>query len=209
MAAGFTPSRADDLAVIRTALAGNDTIWGSDYVDLLDGFNGNDTIRAWGGNDRVYGEAGADTLEGMVGSDMLDGGTGSDRIIGGAGNDVIYGGIGNDNLTGGVGNDYFVFNTALGSSNIDRISDFNVAADTVRIDNGVMPGLGTHLGTLSSAMFWKSAAGVAHDSNDRIIYETDTGKLFYDSNGNAAGGSHHFATLAPNLALTNADFAVI
>jgi hypothetical protein len=42
-----------------------------------------------------------------------------------------------------------------------------------------------------------------------VIYETDTGKLFYDSNGSAAGGSVHIATLGPNLGLTRADFFVI
>ena len=43
----------------------------------------------------------------------------------------------------------------------------------------------------------------------RIIYETDTGKLFFDANGSAAGGKTQFATLDPGLALTNADFVVI
>ncbi|MGO4842881.1 calcium-binding protein, partial [Rhizobiaceae sp. 2RAB30] len=87
--------------------------------------------------------------------------------------------------------------------------DFNVPQDTIRLDNAVMAGLGTTLGTLAAAKFWKSATGLAHDADDRIIYETDTGKLFYDSNGNAAGGAIHFATLAPYLALTYADFQVI
>ena len=44
---------------------------------------------------------------------------------------------------------------------------------------------------------------------DRIVYETDTGKLFYDSNGNAAGGAVQFGLLTSGLALTNADFFVI
>lgn len=72
-----------------------------------------------------------------------------------------------------------------------------------------MAGLGATLGTLAVAKFWKSKAGVAHDADDRIIYDIDSGRLFYDGNGVAAGGSIHFATLAPNLALTNVDFAVI
>ncbi|MGO4839437.1 calcium-binding protein, partial [Rhizobiaceae sp. 2RAB30] len=113
-------------------------------------------------------------------------------------------------LTGGAGSDNFVFNTGLNAAtNVDRIVDFNVPQDTIRLDNAVMAGLGTTLGILSAAKFWKSTSGTAHDADDRIIYETDTGKLFYDSNGKAAGGSVHFATLAPNLALTNADFVVI
>ncbi|MGO4835376.1 calcium-binding protein, partial [Rhizobiaceae sp. 2RAB30] len=44
---------------------------------------------------------------------------------------------------------------------------------------------------------------------DRIIYNTTTGALIYDSNGNAAGGAVHFATLAGHPAITAADFVVI
>jgi Ca2+-binding RTX toxin-like protein len=294
--AAWTASTSDDIAIVRTALAGADTIYGSDYADVLDGFNGNDTIQAWGGNDTVYGEAGNDYLSGMVGNDYLNGGTGADTMIGGLGNDVfivdhagdrvleaagqgtdtiytsvsfalaggqqvetlsaisssgtaainlsgnelaqriiatnganivnggggndvisglggndiIYGGAGNDTLAGGAGYDYFVFNIAINAStNVDKIQDFNVVQDTIRLENAVMPGLGSHLGTLYAANFWKSTTGLAHDSNDRIIYETDTGRLNYDSNGTAAGGAVHIATLAPNLALTHADFFVI
>jgi Ca2+-binding RTX toxin-like protein len=123
------------------------------------------------------------------------------------GNDVIYGGAGNDTLTGGAGNDYFVFNTALNAStNVDRITDFNVANDTIRFDNAVMSALGS---AMEPREFWKSTTGLAHDANDRVIYETDTGWLNYDSNGSAAGGAVHIAQLAPNLALTSSDFLVI
>ena len=69
-----------------------------------------------------------------------------------------------------------------------------------------MPALG---GAFKSGEFWKSASGFAHDKNDRIIYETNSGWLNYDINGSAAGGAVHIARLAPNLALTHADFFVI
>ncbi len=117
---------------------------------------------------------------------------------------MIYGGAGNDRLAGGAGYDNFVFNTAISAAtNVDTVTDFNVLQDTIRLENAMMPGLGSHLGTLFSAAFWKSTTGLAHDSNDRIIYETDTGWLNYDSNGSAAGGGVHIAKLAPNLALSN------
>ncbi|MGO4837458.1 calcium-binding protein, partial [Rhizobiaceae sp. 2RAB30] len=94
-------------------------------------------------------------------------------------------------------------------TNVDTIVDFNVVADTIRLENAVMPGLGGATGTLAAGKFWKSISGLAHDRDDRIIYETDTGKLFYDANGNAAGGAVQIAKLAPGLALTHADFVVI
>ena len=64
-------------------------------------------------------------------------------------------------------------------------------------------------GTLSAAQFVANASGTAQDANDRIIYETDTGKLFFDSNGSAAGGATQFAQLSSGLALTANDFSII
>jgi serralysin len=129
-------------------------------------------------------------------ANTLSGGIGNDTLLGGGGNDVLYGGAGKDTLTGGAGNDYLVFNTPLNAStNVDRITDFNVVQDTIRLENAVMPGLGS---ALASTGFWKSATGLAHDANDRVIYETDTGWLNYDSNGSAAGGAVHIAQLSPN-----------
>jgi Ca2+-binding RTX toxin-like protein len=149
-------------------------------------------------------------ITGNGAANALNGGAGNDTLNGGAGHDTLNGGLGNDILTGGVGNDLFVFNIALNpTANIDRITDFNVPADTIRLDNAVMPGLGTALGTLAAGKFWKGTSGLAHDADDRIIYETDTGKLYYDANGKAAGGGILFATLAPYLALTSADFQVV
>ena len=56
-------------------------------------------------------------------------------------------------------------------------------------------------------MFFEGAH--AHDATDRIIYNPQNGWLTYDSNGSAAGGVHHFATLNAHLTLTNADFLVV
>lgn len=151
----------------------------------------------------------ANALTGNAGGNVLRGGGGADRVNGAGGNDKLYGDLGNDILTGGSGYDQFVFNTRIGPGNVDKITDFNVTQDTILLDNAVMAGLGVKLGTLSAASFWKSTTGLAHDSSDRIIYETDTGKLFYDNNGNAAGGAVHIATLNPKLPLTHADFLII
>jgi serralysin len=44
--------------------------------------------------------------------------------------------------------------------------------------------------------------------SDRIIYETDTGRLFFDADGNGAAAKVQFATIGANLAVTSADFFV-
>lgn len=197
--------------VFEAADAGNDTVYSSVTYTLTAGQHiemlsttavAGTTAMNLAGNElaqRVNGNEGANTLSGIAGNDTLVGYGGADWLKGGLGSDTLYGGSGNDN---------FVFDATLGAANVDQIMDFSVPSDTIYLDNAVMTGLGATLGTLSAAKFWKSTAGVAHDSDDRIIYDIDTGRLFYDANGIASGGATHFATLAPNLALTNADFVV-
>ena len=59
-------------------------------------------------------------------------------VTGNAGANVLNGGGGNDTLTGNGGNDIFVFNTALSAAtNVDIITDFAVANDTIRLENAI------------------------------------------------------------------------
>jgi serralysin len=136
----------------------------------------------------------------------LLGGAGIDALDGALGNDTVNGGLGNDVLTGGVGADAFVFSTALSATNVDRIVDFNVADDTIRLDDAVFIGLGG--GVLGAFAFVANVTGAAANFSQRIVYETDTGFLFYDDEGSLGAPPVHFATLAPNLALTSDDFVV-
>jgi Ca2+-binding RTX toxin-like protein len=196
--AATTYSTADDALVVQVALAGSDTIWGSDYADVLDGFYGNDTIKGFAGNDVAYGEAGNDRIYGDAGNDTVSGGSGDDFLNGGAGRDT---------LIGGAGYDRFDFTARPSSVTADRIVDFNPAFDTIRLDNAVMPGLGASTGTLAAGKFWVGLH--AHDANDRVIYDSAHGKLLYDSNGSAAGGEVLVATLSPGLHMTYQDIVVI
>lgn len=155
----------------------------------------------------IFGASG-DNLRGEGGDDTLNGLGGRDRLDGGAGDDVLAGGRHNDMLTGGAGKDSFLFNTTLAATeeHRDKIVDFSVAADTIRIDNAFFAGVGGN-GGLAALRFHTGAN--AQDPDDRIIYNAATGALLHDSNGNAAGGETQFATLAKNLALTAADFVVV
>src|SRR5213075_1008536 len=54
--------------------------------------------------------------------------------------------------------------------------------------------------------FYAAAGATAgHDATDRVIYNTTTGQLFYDADGNGAGAAQLLATLqgAPALAATD------
>ena len=63
------------------------------------------------------------------------------------------------------------------------------------------------LGILASGAF--HTVGAAADADDRIIYNSTTCALIYDSNGNAAGGATQFATLSTGLALTHSNFTIV
>ena len=79
--AALTSFTADDFAVLKTALSGADTVYGSNYSDALDGYAGDDTIYGLAGDDTIYGEVGNDTLIGGTGNDTIDGGMGDDTAV--------------------------------------------------------------------------------------------------------------------------------
>lgn len=126
-------------------------------------------------------------------------------IIGNAGNNIINGKGGSDAMWGLGGNDTFVFDTALGSTNVDRIYDFNPATDSIRLDDAFFRGL--TLGALSSGAFATGSA--ATQADDRIIYDPTTGKLYFDPDGAGGAAQVQFATLNVGLGLTSADFFVV
>jgi len=103
--------------------------------------------------------------------------------------------------------DTFVFNTDPVAANADTITDFNVVDDSFRLDNAAFTGLID--GALPAAAFVANLTGIAATAAQRILYETDTGFLFFDADGNGAGARVQFATVSVGLALTSADFTVI
>lgn len=159
-------------------------------------------------NDSLQGNAEANRISGANGNDIMNGMAGDDVIFGGSGNDRIYGHLGNDTLEGNAGQDTFVFHQTLGPTNIDAISDFSVADDTIELENGIFTAL-TATGALSANLF-KDIAVSAKDADDRIIYNSATGILYYDADGSGtAFGNVKFAVLDGKPMLTAADFVVI
>ena len=156
--------------------------------------------------ENLIGSRFADNLRGDIGNNSIAGGNGDDTLYGRTGNDELIGGNGNDRLIGGSGNDSFVFGSTLnGTTNVDDISDFSVAADTVNLNNNVFTTL--PLGNLAADAFFIGAA--AQDAEDRIIYNSATGALLYDRDGTGASAATQFATLSGGLALTENDFLVL
>ncbi|WP_442578030.1 hypothetical protein ACSBOB_21045 [Mesorhizobium sp. ASY16-5R] len=119
------------------------------------------------------------------------------------------GGAGQDTLTGGEGSDIFRFDTALDAvANVGTILDFGAADDAIWLDDTVFSALAV-LGELPSSAFKDTAAG-AKDADDRIVYNSATGNLYYDADGSGiAYGNVNFATLSSAPGLTAADFIVV
>jgi Ca2+-binding RTX toxin-like protein len=103
----------------------------------------------------------------------------ADVIKAGAGNDTINGGLGSDTLTGGLGNDTFVFNTKLGATNIDRITDFT-NGDKIALSGSVFSKLKGDK-DLSDNFALNSAT----TDKEFLIYNTATEKLYYDADGSS------------------------
>ncbi|MGH6769937.1 MAG: PQQ-dependent sugar dehydrogenase [Xanthobacteraceae bacterium] len=204
--------------------AGNDHLDGGNNVDIMRGGAGNDTYVANSVADRAIESSGAgtdrviSTATFMLGSNVENlalTGTAGIRGIGNSldnlitGNNaanLLNGGAGDDTLVGRSGNDTFAFNTALNAAtNVDRVTDFSVVGDTIQLENAVFRGLVA--GTLASSAFFRGAA--AHDTDDRVIYNSANGALLFDADGSGAGAAIQFAVLTRGLALTNADFMVV
>ena len=215
----------NEFANIVKGNRGDNVLDGKGDADNMAGLRGDDlyfvdntgdqTVEAaGGGNDRVLASTSYSLQDGQEievlttnGSNKtiainLSGNAFANSITGNKGANTLKGKGGNDVLTGLDGSDSFVFNTGLdGTNNVDRIIDFNVADDTIRVDDAIFTQAGP-TGVLAAAAFHIGSA--AADASDRFIYDDTTGDLSYDPDG--AGAATLFATLATGLALTEADF---
>jgi serralysin len=159
------------------------------------------------GTNVLAGTAFADSISGGGGTDTLKGNAGNDTMDGGAGNDTLLGGAGNDQLTGGTGNDMFVLANS-GAANFDTIADF-ASGDKVQLSKAAFAALGS-IGNLASTAFYTAAGATAgHDADDRIVYNSTNGALYYDADGNGSGGAVQIAVIGSHPAMAASDFAII
>ena len=163
------------------------------------------------GSDHLVGtgNASANKIFANAGGDILSGLTGNDTLRGGAGDDTLYGGGGVDTLTGGAGADTFVFDNSPSTANVDTITDFVSGTDhiTFSLDHfKALPGIGA----VAAEAYW-SGAGVntAHDADDRLIYNTTTGQLWYDPDGTGASHAVLIAKLSGHPDLAVGDLLIV
>ncbi|WP_054303727.1 calcium-binding protein [Gemmobacter sp. LW-1] len=220
------------LAQVITGNAGDNVLHdgGAGGNDTLYGYGGNDTYRVYNAGTVIEETAGqgSDTVCSAVSFTLaeddhierlgtiyklantaidLTGNALAQIITGNAGQNRLNGAGGNDSLYGYGGNDTFVFDTALEVGQTVVIADFTVGADMIELENAVFTGLAT--GALAADAFVANTAGIATTATQRIIYETDTGALLFDADGNGATAAIRFATLHSGLALSSSDFLVV
>ncbi|MDV2998669.1 MAG: hypothetical protein N5P05_000275 [Chroococcopsis gigantea SAG 12.99] len=155
----------------------------------------------------VNGNNGSNTLTGNGGNDTLIGNAGNDNLLGGLGNDILNGGTGNDTLTGGGGADTFFFNATAVA--LERITDFS-ATDNDMI---ALSSVGFALsGSALDPLAFRGGAGItgANSPSQRLIYNSTTGGLFFDADGNGgASNAIQIATFVNLPVLSAANFSVV
>src|SRR5919199_2856874 len=145
----------------------------------INGTEGNDNLIGTVDNDGISGFGGNDFIAGDSGDDVLLGGAGNDSIYGDAGSDWVAGGAGNDSVSGSGGPDDIVFHE-FGTANADTIDSFSSDWDRIQLDIAAFSNIGANGRFAAGDVRFYAAAGAAggHDADDRIIYDTSTGRLF-------------------------------
>ena len=205
-------------------LGGNDTLAGSAGNDFYDGGTGFDTLDLRGTLADLAVNLSAGTLSGgfngtFVNIERVWSGDGGDSLTGTAaansfsargGNDTLAGGAGVDTLWGGTGADTFDFREA-GTANADSIGDWASGSDKLHLDDSAFAAIGA-AGNFAAGdgRFWAAAGATAgHDANDRVVYNTSTGSLYYDADGSGSGASQLIATVQSGATVAATDIVVI
>jgi Ca2+-binding RTX toxin-like protein len=194
------------MAIINDTLGNsNPSLSGTNELDIINAFDGDDTVYGRGGNDFIFGGSGDDRIYGDFpkeqagGNDYIDGGLGNDTLVGGVGDDrlvdlfgsnYLYGDEGNDTLIAGFGNDSLIGGDGtdrltgglgrdlfhLDRTSVDTITDFNPNDDVM-----VLP-----------IEQIKDFASVANDSlleinENPVVYSRGSGDLYLNLNGSDPG----------------------
>jgi Ca2+-binding RTX toxin-like protein len=213
---------------------GNDTYYVDNIKDVI--VEEDQTESGAGDSDLVHSTAASYTLPANVENLTIDGkskgnGTGNDLnnvitgnaavnvFIGLGGDDTFDSGSGNDTLTGGDGNDTYIFSSGIkGSKNVDTIKDFVSGEDKIYLSADIFTKLASALGvidggepfSISDGDFFLSAPKVkATSATSYILYDSNTGRVYYDADGNGKGAADWFITLTGKPELSADDIYII
>jgi Ca2+-binding RTX toxin-like protein len=157
-------------------------------------------------DDHIEGNDVSFKLIGRGGNDVLEGESGTGFLKGGKGNDWLVSGDGQETMSGGKGDDVFLFQLSALSppTAIDKIKDFVAGEDLISLwpdpDQGLLPGF------LLPEQFHKGTS--ATTDAQIIIYDKQTGRLFYDVDGTGVEAQFQFAKLKAGPKLSADSFIV-
>jgi Ca2+-binding RTX toxin-like protein len=213
---------------------GNDTYYVDNVKDVIT--EEDQTESGAGDDDLVHSTTASYTLPANVEHLIIDGkskgnATGNElnnhltgnaavnTLIGLGGDDTFDSGNANDTLTGGDGNDTYIFSTGIkGSKNVDTIKDFVSGEDKIYLSADIFAKLATALGfsdgseptSITDGDFFVSGAKVKPtDATSYILYDTNTGRVYYDADGNGKGAADWFITLTGKPELSADDIYII
>lgn len=171
--------------VMELGSSGNDSVQSAVAYDLM---------QAWHVENLSLTGGSAINGSGNWLDNVITGNGATNVLSGNRGNDTLAGGGGVDTLTGGSGADAFYFD-AHGAPTADLVLDFLSGTDYLCLSLAMFSTLGTSgavsAGRVQLGLFSQINAGSGNDGDgqDNLKYATDTGQLFYDSDG--TGGTAH------------------
>lgn len=208
--------RGGDDTLFAWGVYGDATLNGGDGNDTLTVRDGNSTLRGGRGDDLFHPGSGHNTINGGEGTDTVSyqgfggvsvnlrrgeahhgntsdsisrvenviGSQGDDTIIGDRHDNRLDGGPGHDTLTGRGGADTFVFQSPGEAG--DTITDFRHGTDHIEIARAGFGLNSLSAGPLPGSSF---ATGTATTPQQVFLYNTTSGDLSFDADGNGGGGA--------------------
>jgi len=168
------------------------------------------------GKFNITGSCYADQISGGSGADTLKGGAGADNLFGNSGNDQLFGGTGGDDLHGDAGLDTFYYEST--SEGGDLVIGFTAADDSFQFKLSAFNDAGELSLGVNADNFkeindtnYDSDGSSGLDADDHFVYFDDGSdyKLYYDSNGSAAGGQTLIASFDADADMTSADVEMV
>jgi len=161
---------------------------GSDFEDKLIGSDSVNVLNGGAGDDVLYGLGGTDTLKGGNGDDKLYGGDKNDVLEGGSGDDWLYGEDGYDMFTGGAGADRFYIDGPTGT--YDKVTDFEHGIDKLAMSKSEYS-----VQSLADIDFVSGRRPMAESKGPTLLYNTESGQLWWDPDGTGSKDAVHTADL--------------
>ncbi|MBM6593047.1 calcium-binding protein [Microvirga pudoricolor] len=181
--------------VIDWTIGDGDTVFTTASFTLQPGQHLETIIATAYANLKIQGNEFSNTLVVDGNNQTLDGGAGSDML------ESYYKSYGT----------IFQFTTGLSAFNVDTIPFFETKQtgmnDKIALARNVFLGCTGDSRGLSEDQF--ETGFQAEDSEDRIIYNPNTGALFYDRDGTGSMAAVKFAQLQTGLGLSGGDFILI